>query len=252
MGKRIGPLDHPIVPFIRTYMRWIVSIAVPVAILVAFLRLFFPPGTIATGYNAAGFLGPTLALGPGGGLPSDHLPSLANDNATVPGLNFSVPTGSVNGYRFFSDGDKLSRIDGWLTRHGVFQIRGHSYKPGGGEWRAITDERLIRRVAPFTPGLQQVLALNPVWYSYSKKLTGLNKNRGPYVGLIAQSVMKVLPYAVGTKDNGFWSGGRSPVQALYYSPSSLEYVLVNAVKELAAQNARLRDRVDQLEARLPK
>jgi hypothetical protein len=109
-----------------------------------------------------------------------------------------------------------------------------------GSWQFISDLRTkdADSIQPYHKGLQAVLALQPVSYRYRQD-TPFPCEATLY-GLIAQDVMPVLPEMVGEAD----VGGEP---RLTLSPTHLVYPLLNAVKELAQENALLEARIATLE-----
>jgi hypothetical protein len=109
-----------------------------------------------------------------------------------------------------------------------------------GSWQFISDARAkdADSIQPYHKGLQAVLALQPVSYRYRQD-TPFPCEATLY-GLIAQDVIPVLPEMVGEAD----VGGEP---RLTLSPTHLVYPLLNAVKELAQENALLEARIATLE-----
>ena len=106
---------------------------------------------------------------------------------------------------------------------------------------ALTDTRAKTNVARITNALGIVKALNGVrydWNDEAKSAMHLPETR--QIGLIAQDVEKVLPEIVlSPEDDGY--------KAVDYS--RLTAVLIEAVKELAAENDELKKRIEKLEGR---
>jgi hypothetical protein len=106
-----------------------------------------------------------------------------------------------------------------------------------GTWTAISDASVKTNLAPYTRGLDAVLALEPVSFVYNE--------RSPYgldgttrFGLIAQQVEPHVPEAVGRYDYKP-DGEKEAVKLSTIDPGHLIYVLVNAIKELSAKVAAL-------------
>lgn len=226
---------------------WILASA-GVAVLVVGLAMLYRPAPHLATYAPSGPTLPTEIFGPLGGGPSDEFPSIANDAGPVPGFNFSVPKRSTNGYRFFNDGSAVRSVIAHLDAHGDWTIAGRAFKPGGGAWLAISDARVKTNIHPFTMGLDQALELHPVWYSYNG-LAGTRADGKRYVGLIAQDVQKVLPFAVSTRKLLLHPGDANPTDVLEVDASSLTYVLLNSIKQLAVQQDDLEARIHRLEQR---
>ena len=95
---------------------------------------------------------------------------------------------------------------------------------GSGNITSVSDERKKNIIGGFGRGLEHVLALNPIRYSWRED-SGLDV-RDLNVGFSAQEVQGVIPEAVGMDPQGYLTFNDRPVIA----------ALVNAVKEI---NARL-------------
>jgi hypothetical protein len=101
-----------------------------------------------------------------------------------------------------------------------------------------SDERFKRDIRPLAESLDTVSRLRGVSYAWrTDEFPERRFDSGRQIGLIAQEVEKVVPELVNTDDSGY---------------KSVEYanmvgILVEAVKELKAQNESLRARVQALE-----
>jgi hypothetical protein len=121
-------------------------------------------------------------------------------------------------------------------------VTGQASKPGGGPFaNSSSDARVKRDVKPLDVGLRELCELKPVYYKFNGEAGTPNDDK-EYVGLIAQEVAEVVPFMVQTSDP-IGEGGETR-DLLTYDSGPLTYMLVNAVRELAA-------RVAELESRLP-
>jgi hypothetical protein len=104
-----------------------------------------------------------------------------------------------------------------------------------GSWHFISDARAkaADSIRPYDKGLQAVLALRPVQYRYIASDV-------PRYGLIAQDVVPVVPEMVGEVD----VDGEARLTLM---PTHTNWLLINAVKELAQENALLEARIATLE-----
>jgi hypothetical protein len=125
-----------------------------------------------------------------------------------------------------------------------FVSDGEAYKPGGGSWAAISDARLKEDIRPYTRGLAELRALRPVRYKYKKEYWAASDRY--FTGLIAQEVQDVVPKMVHPYQ--FQAIGDKLIDVLAVDPSDLTYMLINAVKELDAENHQLKARLAALEA----
>ena len=143
---------------------------------------------------------------------------------------------------------------------------GHGYQPGGGSWLAYSDERIKTVQSDYEVGLDAILALRPVVYTYkgndtltehlvkgdpensSMEYEGSTpypasihyqdaETQNTYVGLVAQEAETVIPGMV-TRSEGYIDGEKvTDLRTL--DNSELIYALVNAVKTLAARVTEL-------------
>ncbi|HRH25354.1 MAG TPA: tail fiber domain-containing protein [Parcubacteria group bacterium] len=112
---------------------------------------------------------------------------------------------------------------------------GTGFCGGTRAWTNTSDIRLKKNVSTITSGLDKVLRLRGVNYTWKNDET--NKKN---IGFIAQEVMEVLPEVVNKNNEGYYTVNESSVNA----------VLVEAVKELKAENDDLKARLERLEAKL--
>ena len=109
-----------------------------------------------------------------------------------------------------------------------------------GNITAASDERIKSNIRPFSRGLAEILAINPILHGYTEE-SGLDQSRDDYAGFSAQQVQKIIPEAIGENANGMLSFSDRPVMA----------ALVNAMQELnanlVAQVAALSQRLAALE-----
>jgi len=125
-----------------------------------------------------------------------------------------------------------------------FVSDGQAYKPGGGNWTAFSDARLKEDIRPYTRGLAELRALRPVRYKYKKEYWAASDRH--FTGLIAQEVQDVVPEMVHPYQ--FQAIGDKLLDVLAVDPSDLTYMLINAVKELDAENQQLKARLAAVEA----
>jgi hypothetical protein len=129
------------------------------------------------------------------------------------------------------------RLTGGIIRDGIdiarFDTTG-TYNVSG-SWQFISDARAkaADSIRPYDKGLQAVLALRPVQYRYLASDV-------PRYGLIAQDVVPVVPEMVGEVD----VDGEARLTLM---PTHTNWLLINAVKELARENALLEARIATLE-----
>jgi hypothetical protein len=125
-----------------------------------------------------------------------------------------------------------------------FVTDGQAYKPNGGSWAALSDARLKEAIHPYTRGLAELRALRPVRYKYKKEYWAASDRH--FTGLIAQEVQDIVPEMVHPYK--FQAIGDKLMDVLAVDPSDLTYMLINAVKELDAENQQLKARLAAVEA----
>ncbi len=117
-------------------------------------------------------------------------------------------------------------------------VAGNAYTTG--TWGS-SDARWKKNIDPLENSLDKVARLNGVNFEWDiDRYPEKGFEKGRQVGLIAQEVENVVPELVRTDEDGYKS----------VSYEKLSAVLVEAVKELKAENDALRTNNDALEARL--
>ncbi|HPS77766.1 MAG TPA: tail fiber domain-containing protein, partial [Thermoanaerobaculaceae bacterium] len=109
-------------------------------------------------------------------------------------------------------------------------VNGAAAKPGGGSWATWSDARLKDVHGSYDRGLDDILQLRPVTYSYTKDNARNLPSDRSYVGFVAQDVQQVFPEAVTEESDGY----------LTLDDSSINAAVVNAIRELKAENDRLK------------
>jgi len=109
-----------------------------------------------------------------------------------------------------------------------------------GSWVSLSDISLKDDIAPYRRGLDAVLALNPVSFRYRPEVFGDDSAQITHFGLVADEVAPLVPEMVGETMHG-----DRAVSTL--TPGHLVWCLINAAKDLAAQNAALAARITALE-----
>jgi len=96
-----------------------------------------------------------------------------------------------------------------------------------------SDHRLKTDIAPINGALHTLNAIHPVTFSYTT-----DAQRREHLGVIAQDVEKVLPQAVSTDEQGY----------KFVDYPALVPVLIEAVRELKADNDNLRAEIETLKS----
>ncbi len=118
-------------------------------------------------------------------------------------------------------------------------VNGSAAKPGGGSWTDASDIRLKDVHSQFNRGLEALSNLQPVEFSYKADNPLELPSDRTYIGLIAQDVQKTIPEAIERDSKGS--------DYLYVNNDPIIWTMLNAIKELKAENDSLRARIEALE-----
>lgn len=103
----------------------------------------------------------------------------------------------------------------------------------------LSDQRLKSNITPLAGALGSLDKLQAVKFDWNSTAKGLGYSDTKQIGLIAQEVEKVYPELVTTQKDGY-----KGVDYAAFTP-----VLIEAVKELKAENDALKARIEKLEAK---
>jgi Chaperone of endosialidase len=120
----------------------------------------------------------------------------------------------------------------------TLSVNGTASKPGGGSWAVFSDERLKNIKGRFNSGLKAVMQLQPLRYEYRANNALALDSKTEHIGFGAQAVMKVIPEAVTTNENGYLQVNNDPIL----------WSMLNAIKEQQKEIEQLKDQVRQLRA----
>ncbi|MCZ7593710.1 MAG: tail fiber domain-containing protein [Hyphomicrobium sp.] len=164
------------------------------------------------------------------------------------GLSFSAHT-AYGGIRFYNQG--YSGGDAYATYKSsagavlvasvdgsAFRVHTDASKPGGGSWQALSDARLKNIDGAYEQGLQSIIKLDTVRFHYKAGNPRNHPSDREFVGLVAQDVQKIFPEAVHQESDGFLTLDTTPIN----------FAVINAIKELKAENDGLRADNDALRA----
>jgi hypothetical protein len=211
---------------------------------------FVATGSISAGNTSSSFGSGDIAAGDDL-IADDNL--LIGDDAVIMD-NLSVPNGYIEVGSFSgspADGyiyaDGLLGLDIIATNDGVilgdFFVGGTASKPGGGSWTSSSDGRLKDIHRDYKRGLEEITAINPLFYNYKKdNPLELNSDK-TYIGIIAQELQKVIPEAVTVDKDGYLVVNNDPII----------WAMVNAIQELEQKNKDLEaaeKKIEDLEKRL--
>jgi hypothetical protein len=165
-------------------------------------------------------------------------------------VNINAPTGQVIGFRqggttirmgISANGNVVVGSEADLPGAGtaILQVGGGAFKnDGSGAWAFTSDARVKEDVRDLELGLAELRQMRPVRFRYNGR-AGTPAGRAS-VGVLGQEIETIVPETiqhVSVADDPGLDDMR------VFDPSALTYVLINAVKELAA-------RVDRLEQAL--
>lgn len=110
----------------------------------------------------------------------------------------------------------------------------NAFKPGGGSWQSISDERIKTVTGEYEAGLDEVMQLRPVTYRYK---TGADRE---FVGFVAQDLEQIMPSMV-SQQRGLIDGEEvSDLRTV--DTSELVFALVNCIKQLKVEIEALKAR----------
>ncbi len=142
---------------------------------------------------------------------------------------------SANGNVIVGSGRNITNNPAYLL-----QVDGSAFKNDGQDmWNTTSDLRVKEDIRDLEVGLEQLRQIRPVRFRYNGKAGTPAGKEG--IGIIGQEIETILPETIQQVPSGDELGSDDPLRI--YNGSALTYVLVNAVKELAAK-------VQQLEAAL--
>ena len=97
-------------------------------------------------------------------------------------------------------------------------------------WSSISDSQLKTDTSSFNTGLSMIRNLHPISYKFNGK-AGLDTS-GTHIGVIAEDLQSIAPYAVDSFFSKLDSTDAEPTQLLSVKNEAIMYTTVNAVKEL--------------------
>ncbi|HMW39128.1 MAG: tail fiber domain-containing protein [Saprospiraceae bacterium] len=124
---------------------------------------------------------------------------------------------------------------------------------GGNTWAVPSDLRLKKDIRPFTDGISVIEKIQPKYFRYNG-LAGTN-DKNQEIGIIAQEMEKIAPYTIGHEKVvlNHLSENAVAEDILTYNSSALQYVMINAIKELneevkliMKENAKLKEEIQSL------
>ena len=191
--------------------------------------------TGATG--SSGAAGPTGAQGVTGIQGATGATGFANINGTTNYVvKFTAPTTGGNS-QIYDNGTNVGI--GTTSPDNLLSVNGTADKPGGGSWNTFSDKRVKKNITTFNDGLDIINQINPVRFQYNGK-AGYHDDGKQYIGVIAQDMQKLAPYMISVVNKKLNENDATNTDLLMYDPSALDYILINAVKELSLENRTMK------------
>jgi Chaperone of endosialidase len=141
--------------------------------------------------------------------------------------------------------------DVFVQSTGNLSINGNAFKPGGGSWSTLSDERTKKSIEPLRGALDRLLQLRGVTFEYSDP-AAFHEQPGQHIGMVTQDVEKVFPTWVDTASDGYerltFRGFEAVAVEAVRELDSSSKATAARVAELERQNADLRRAVEELSA----
>jgi hypothetical protein len=197
-----------------------------------------PTGGIETSWGA-GHNNPQIGIGVvrdglRGGIIIDYGGNVAIRNQAA--TNMYVTGGGFVGIGTTTPADQLDVANN-VSVGGCLRNEAHTTTYSGS---CTSDARLKTNVQPISHGLDKLCSLEPVHFEYKDPSHG----QGTQSGFLAQDVEKIFPSWVTTGPDGY--------KRVAYGSVEQQMLTIQAIKELRAENAALRARLERIEARLDK
>ncbi|MFT5600950.1 MAG: hypothetical protein ACI9N1_001187 [Flavobacteriales bacterium] len=119
-------------------------------------------------------------------------------------------------------------------------------KPTSSSWTVASDARLKTDVQTFEGGLDVLMQINPVWFTYNGK-AGMPLETG--IGTIAQELQKIAPYMV-TSWEYFDIEKQTSTEYLGVDYGAMDFLLINAIKEQQTEIDTLKNDILELKSML--
>jgi Chaperone of endosialidase len=165
--------------------------------------------------------------------------------SNCPTSNYSLLTDGLDTYLNAprSEGAIWFRIannNGMRLTSSTFSVyAGTAEKPGGGSWSVYSDARIKKDVRDLHYGLAELEQVRPVTYKYNG-LGEMPAGDTEYVGIVAQELERALPFMVTSQKKKMRPGDKELTDIKRVDPSAFTYLLINAVKQLSAENKQMK------------
>jgi hypothetical protein len=121
-------------------------------------------------------------------------------------------------------------------------VYGQAQKLVGAAWAVMSDVRVKKDIAPFTEGLNKLLQVKPVKFKY-RGFEHIEGGKEEQVGVLAHEIRSTFPYMVQEARQAIITTEGEIKGLLSFDSSALQYVVINAIREL-------HERIDKLERSL--
>lgn len=183
--------------------------------------------------------------------PTLYATNAGSGRASVAMITNSVSTASALYAETQGSGNAVhGRVPAASSGYAVYSD-GNAFKTAGGStWSIPSDARLKQEVRPFTDGLDVLLKIEPVRFRYNG-LCGTSSAHEE-IGVIAQEMSKVAPYTVEPRALLLHPEGGTDerMEVMTYNSSALQYVTINAVKDLNAKVKEQQQTIESLQREL--
>jgi hypothetical protein len=145
--------------------------------------------------------------------------------------------GYAGSYNFFGNKLKIGGNGNAAPEYTLYVDGTAAKSSAGTTWIVSSDQRLKDILGNYNKGLNEIVALQPVKFRYKENNPRNLPTENEEVGFVAQEVQKIFPEAVSEAEDGY----------LDFNIHSINVALVNAVKELKAENDELKARLEKVE-----
>lgn len=161
--------------------------------------------------------------------------------AAVPAYGFGLDT-DTGMYR--TQHNEIGFATGGVQRVAFNGIAPYAHKQGGSTWgTTLSDGRLKDITRPFTYGLNEIMQIKPLYFTFKEGNPDGFEPDQEQLGFIAQELQKVMPEMIGVREDGY-------LNVKSYDP--ILWAMLNAIKELKAENDSLKSELNDLKSRVEK
>jgi len=115
---------------------------------------------------------------------------------------------------------------------------------------STSDRRLKKNIRPLNKGLSDLLKLNPVSFEYNNLGNDKKSDEIVSYGIIAQDVMNEFPELVTTFEQKAHPNDNGPQRYYWVNSDKLQWVTINAFKELSERVITLENQVKELMSKI--